>query len=52
MATAALDAELARLNAEPVAIPDNLAERVRGYLYEHPKETWDDAVRAAMEDER
>ena len=52
IATAALDAELARLNAVPVDVPDHLAERVRGYLDEHPKETWDDAVRAVMEDER
>ncbi len=52
MATAALDAELARVNAVPVDVPDDLAERVRGYLHEHPKETWDNAFRGLIEDER
>ena len=52
MAKAALEAELARLNAEPVDVPDDIVERVRAYLVEHREETWDDAVRAVMDEER
>lgn len=51
MARQALEAELARLNAEPIDVPADLAERVRAYLDEYPKETWDAAVRAVVEDD-
>jgi hypothetical protein len=49
MAKAALEAELERLNAEPVAIPGDLDQRVQAYLAANPKATWDEAVRAIME---
>jgi len=45
-AQAALRAELERLNAEAVATPADLADRVRAYLVEHPTASWTDAVTA------
>ena len=42
-------AELARLNAEPVDVPDDLAARVQAYLADNPAETWDGAVKAIMD---
>ena len=48
MAQAALEAELARLNALPVEVPADLDERVRAYLKRNPAATWDDAVKAIM----
>ena len=44
MAQEALEAELERLNAEPVAVPANLEARVREHLEANPTLTWDDAV--------
>ena len=32
-------------------MPDDLVERVRAYLVEHREETWDDAVRAIMDED-
>jgi hypothetical protein len=43
-AQAALQAELERLNAEAVATPADLADRVRAYLVEHPTASWTEAV--------
>jgi DNA topoisomerase VI subunit B len=51
IARAALEAELERLNAELVDVPDDLAGQVRAYLDEHREETWDDAIKAIMEDD-
>ena len=48
MAKGTLEAELARLNAQPVKVPANLAQRMRAYLKRHPSTTWDDAVRALI----
>jgi hypothetical protein len=45
-ARAALKAEMARLNAEPVGVPPDLDARVRAYLEENPERTWDAALRA------
>jgi hypothetical protein len=45
-AQAALKAEMARLNAEPVEVPADLEKRVRDHLAENPEETWDAALRA------
>jgi hypothetical protein len=45
-AQAALQAELERLNAEAVATPADLVDRVRAYLVEHPTAAWTDAVAA------
>jgi hypothetical protein len=47
-----LKAELARLNAEPVEVPNGLERKVRAYLKRSPTATWDDAVRALLDDER
>jgi DNA topoisomerase VI subunit B len=47
-AQASLEAELARLNAQPVKVPANLDKRVRAHLKRHPHVTWDDAVRALL----
>jgi hypothetical protein len=46
-----LAAELERINAEPVAPLGSLEARVRGWLEGHPTATWDDAVRAIVEEE-
>jgi predicted amidohydrolase YtcJ len=51
MAKAALEAELARLNAEPVNVPDDLDQQVRAYLDENPEETWDAAVKGIVEED-
>jgi hypothetical protein len=48
MAKAALNAELARSNAESVNVPTDLEEQVRSYLAEHPMSTWTDAVRIVV----
>lgn len=40
--------ELQRMNADPVDVPGDLAERVRRYLIEHPTMRWDDAVGALL----
>jgi hypothetical protein len=45
-AQAALKAEMARLNAEPVEVPADLEKRVRDHLAENREETWDAALRA------
>jgi DNA topoisomerase VI subunit B len=42
----ALAAEMKRLNAEPVVIPDDLADRVKAHLVENPTSTWGSAVKA------
>jgi hypothetical protein len=47
-----LKAELARLNAEPVEVPNGLERKVRAYLKSKPTKTWDAAVRAVIDDER
>ncbi len=47
-AARALEAELARLNAEPVAAPADLEQRVRAYLAEHPASSWDEAIKALV----
>ena len=47
-AQASLEAELARLNAQPVRVPADLGKRVRAHLKRHPHVTWDDAVRALL----
>jgi hypothetical protein len=49
LATRALEAELARLNTEPVDVPGDLADRVQAYLAGSPAETWDGAVKAIMD---
>ena len=48
MAQAEVAATLARINAVPVDVPADLRERVRAYLVEHPKATWDGALRAVV----
>ena len=45
-AQAALKAEMARLNAEPVEVPSDLDARVRAHLEDNPEETWDAALKA------
>ena len=45
-AQAALKAEMARLNAEPVEVPSDLDAQVRAYLEDNPEETWDAALKA------
>ena len=52
LSKAALETELARPKAAIIDVPANLDRRVRAYLDEHRDETWDDAVRAVMEDEQ
>jgi hypothetical protein len=47
-AARALEAELARLNAEPVATPADLEQRVPAYLAEHPASSWDEAIEALV----
>jgi hypothetical protein len=49
LATTALEAELVRLNTEPVDVPGDLADRVQAYLAGSPAETWDGAVKAIMD---
>jgi hypothetical protein len=49
-AETALKAELERLNAVPVVVPANLGRKVRAYLKRNPTGTWDDAVRAMLDD--
>jgi tellurite resistance protein len=52
-AQAALRAEMARLNAEPVEVPSDLDAKVRAHLEDNPEETWDAALKAiaGLEDE-
>ena len=45
-AQAALKAEMARLNAEPVEVPSDLDAQLRAYLEDNPEETWDAALKA------
>jgi hypothetical protein len=45
-ASPVLTAELARLQAELVAIPDDLLSRVRLYLESHREVAWDKALEA------
>jgi hypothetical protein len=52
MAREALNAELARLNAAPVDTPDDLDAQVRAHLDDHPEMTWDDAVRAILDEDK
>jgi hypothetical protein len=49
MAKAALEAELERLNAEPVVVPADLDAQVQVRLKADPKLAWDEAVKAIME---
>jgi DNA topoisomerase 6 subunit A-like protein len=49
VAKTVLQAELERLNTEPVATPADLAERVRGYLAANPTASWATAVEAIAE---
>ena len=49
-ARAALQAEMARLNAEPVEVPEDLDQQVRAYLDENPEKTWDAAVKGIVEE--
>ena len=49
LASRALQAELERLNAQPVTVPADLLEQVRARLADHPAEAWDDAVLAIMQ---
>jgi hypothetical protein len=50
-AKAALQSELDRLKDEAVAAPKDLMERVKIHLTKHPVETWDEAVRAIVEED-
>jgi hypothetical protein len=50
LATSALRAELARLNAAPVDVPVDLASRVKAYLVDNPAATWDSAVNAIIDE--
>jgi DNA topoisomerase VI subunit B len=43
-------ADDARLRAAEVDLPDDLVERVRAYLEEHPEEPWDSAIARLAED--
>jgi hypothetical protein len=45
-AQAALEPEMARLNAEPVEVPSDLDARLRAHLEDNPEETWDAALKA------
>jgi hypothetical protein len=45
-AQAALKAEMARLNAEPVEVPSDLDAQLRAHLEDNPEETWDAALKA------
>ena len=45
-AQAALEAEMARLNVEPVEVLSDLDARVRAHLEDNPEETWDAALKA------
>jgi len=47
-AARALEAELARLNAEPVATPADLEQRVRAILHDLPHLSWDAAIKALV----
>ena len=49
MARATLEAELARLNAQPVKVPVDLERRMRAYLKRNPHATWDQAIRTLVE---
>jgi hypothetical protein len=44
----ALAEELKRLNAEPVDVPADLADRVKAHLVENPATTWSGAVEAII----
>jgi DNA topoisomerase VI subunit B len=48
LATSALRAELARLNASLVDVPTDLERQVRAYLADQPAAAWDDAVLAIV----
>jgi DNA topoisomerase 6 subunit A-like protein/histidine kinase/DNA gyrase B/HSP90-like ATPase len=50
-AKAALQAELDRLKDEAIATPKDLMERVKTHLTKHPVKTWDEAVRAIVEED-
>jgi hypothetical protein len=43
-------ADDARLRAAEVDLPDDLVDRVRAYLEEHPEEPWDSAIARLAED--
>ena len=42
---------LAAMRGEEIVEPDDLAERVRAYLVEHPEAPWDAAVAALLTDD-
>ena len=46
-----LEDELERLNAEPVEAPADLADEVKRRLAEEPTSTWDESVRAIVEED-
>lgn len=52
-AQAALKAEMARLNAEPVEVPPDLDAQLRAHLEDNPEETWDAALKviAGLDDD-
>jgi hypothetical protein len=50
-ASTALAAELERLNADPVETPAGLADEVSRRLAQNPISTWDEAVRAIVEED-
>jgi hypothetical protein len=50
-AKAALQSELDRLTDEAIAAPKDLMERIKIHLTKHPVETWDEAVRAIVEED-
>lgn len=52
IARRALEAELARLNDEIIDTPAKLEQRVHDHLAAHPVGTWDDSVRAVVEEDK